>query len=367
MRRSRVRLDFNGLPLSAQAKACWLEEVLSTDPLFQLSQASRELWFVAPRTVELRRTELPLPGPGEILVRGLYSGISQGTEMLLYRGQGPTPFDPSMDAPDQATYPRRYGYAWVGEVVALADGELNICATVPLGARVFALLPHAEFHILKATSASLLAPNIPPERAVLASNLETAITCVWDAGISLGDRVVVLGGGIVGQLTAWLARFAGGQVRLVEPSARRLEVARFLGVHETFTPELDVPSGEADVVIEATGDPATLDRAIAHAGVEATVVVASFYGAKVADVRLGSAFHRKRLSLKASQVSRVPASRLTRWSLSRRFELVRSLLQRPELDALLDVPVPFEQAAAQYSRIEKSPGDGLQTVFRYHS
>lgn len=300
-----------------------------------------------------------------MLVRGLCSGISQGTEMLLYRGEGPTPFDPSLDVPGQATYPRRYGYAWIGEVVARANDDQNAAGSVSLGTRVFGLLPHAEFHIIGETSLSLLGPDIPAPRAVLAPNLETAITCVWDAGVALGDRVVVLGGGIVGLLVAWLAQSAGGQVRLVEPSARRLAVARSLGVHETLTPEQDMPSGSADVVIEATGDPQTLDRAIAHAGLEATVVVASFYGSRVSPVDLGSAFHRKRLSLKASQVSRVPSTQQARWSLARRFELVRTLLARPELDVLLDPPVPFEQAAEAYRRIDKAPGDGLQTVFQY--
>ena len=339
---------------------------MSTDPSVRYtSQASRELWFVAPRTVELRRTELTFPAEGELLVRGLCSGISQGTEMLLYRGQGPTPFDPSLDAPGQATYPRRYGYAWVGEVIAHANDVQNTATSVPLGTRVFGLLSHAEFHVIDATSLSMLGADIPPERAVLASNLETAITCVWDAGVSLGDRVVVLGGGIVGQLVAWLAHSAGGQVRLVEPSARRLAVARLLGVHEAVTPEKDDPSGSADVVIEATGDPQTLDRAIAHAGLEAKVVVASFYGGRISAVNLGSAFHRKRLSLKASQVSRVPPTRQVRWSLSRRFELVRTLLARPVLDVLIDPPVPFEQAPEVYRRIDQSPGDGLQTVFQY--
>jgi len=300
-----------------------------------------------------------------VLVRGLCSGISQGTEMLLYRGEGPTPFDPSLDVLGQATYPRRFGYAWVGEVMARANDVQIAAGSVPLGTRVFGLLPHAEFHIIGETSLSLLGPDIPAQRAVLLPNLETAITCVWDAGVTLGDRVVVLGGGIVGLLVAWLAQSAGGRVRLVEPSQRRIEAACRLGVHEVLTPEQDIPSGAADVVIEATGDPQTLDRAIAHAGLEATVVVASFYGSRVSPVDLGSTFHRKRLSLKASQVSRVPSTRQARWSLARRFELVRTLLARPELDVLLDPPVPFEQAAEVYRRIDQAPGDGLQTVFQY--
>ncbi len=328
-------------------------------------QLSSELWFVAPRQVEMRRVELPCPARGQVLVRGLCSGISQGTELLLYRGEGPTPFDPSLDAADQDTYPRRYGYAWVGEVVASADEDNEHHPSIPLGTRVFALAPHAEFHVLDLASLAPLSPDIPPERAVLCANLETALTCVWDAGVSLGDEVVVLGGGIVGQLVAWLAHVSGGRVRLVEPSARRRDVARLLGVREAFAPDEDEPTGKADVVIEATGNPQALDQAIAHAGLEAAVVVVSFYGTRVAPVSLGANFHRKRLSLKASQVSRVPSGQQARWSPARRFDFVHTLLATPELDALLDPPVPFEHAAAVYSRIDLFPGDGLQTVFRY--
>ena len=339
---------------------------MSTDPSVRyVSPVSRELWFVAPRTVELRRTVLPFLAEGEVLVRGICSGISQGTEMLLYRGEGLTPFDPSLDAPEQAIYPRRYGYAWIGEVIARANNVQQTIGCLSLGTRVFGLLPHAEFHVIGEKSLSLLGADIPAQRAVLAPNLETAITCIWDAGVALGDRVVVLGGGIVGQLVAWLALAAGGQVRLVEPSTRRLEVARLLGVHEALTPEQDAPSGAADVVIEATGEPQNLDRAIAHAGLEAKVVVASFYGARVSPVEFGTDFHRKRLSLKASQVSRMPSAWQARWSLARRFELVRTLLARSELDVLLDPPVPFENAVVEYNRMDQAPGDGLQTVFQY--
>src|SRR5262249_3308240 len=161
-------------------------------------------------------------------------------------------------------YPRRYGYAWVGEVV---EG-----AALPAGTRVFALAPHGERHVFEATAVRALDFAIPPPRAVLAANLETAVTCVWDAGVSLGDRVAGLGGGVGGLLVARLASGTGGRVRLVEPSARRREAAAALGV-EAIDPDHDEPRAEADVVVEATGDPAVLARAIAHAGPEASVVV----------------------------------------------------------------------------------------------
>jgi 2-desacetyl-2-hydroxyethyl bacteriochlorophyllide A dehydrogenase len=295
-----------------------------------------------------------------VLARALASGVSQGTELLLYRGEGPTPFDPSFDLPGAPTYPRRYGYAWVGEIV----GRGSLVDELPEGTRVFALAPHGDMHVLDVASARPLDGAIPPSRAVLAANLETAITCVWDAGVSLGDRVVVLGGGVVGLLIARLARSAGARVLLVEPSPRRRAVARALGADVASVDE-DRPSAEADVVIEATGDPATLERAIAHAGHEAVVAVVSFYGARTAPVPLGTDFHRRRLRLQSTQVSSLPASRGPRWSMARRFELVKTLLLDDTLDALLERPCPFADAAAVYQRLDRAPGDAIQTVFGY--
>ena len=320
---------------------------------------ARELWFLGPRRVEVRDGPIPDPTSRQVLARALASGVSQGTELLLYRGEGPTPFDPSLDAPGAPTYPRRYGYAWVGEVVGGASGP-----GVAPGTRVFALAPHGDFHAIDVTEARPIDPAIPPRRAVLAASLETAVTCVWDAGVQLGDFVIVLGGGIVGLLVARLAAFAGGRVRLIEPSPRRRAVAQALGIAAS-SPEEDVPRADADVVVEATGNPSLLERAIAHAGREAVVVVASFYGSRTAPLPLGSDFHRRRIRILSSQVSSVPPSRTARWSLARRFELVRSLLLDASLDALVAEAHPFADAAGVYARLDRAPGDAIQTVFDY--
>ena len=324
------------------------------------ARASRELWFEGPRRVLLREGAVPDVGAGQVLARAVASGISQGTELLLYRGEGKTPFDPSLDRPGAPLYPRRYGYAWVGEVVARGEGVEGL----PVGTRIFALAPHGDLHALESRSVHEIDRRIPASRAVLAASLETAVTSLWDAGASLGDEVVVLGGGVIGLLIARLATSTGGRVRLVETSPRRRAVARDLGI-AAVSPDDDHPSGDADVVFEATGDPAVLDRAIAHAGQEATVVVVSFYGARTAAVSLGSEFHRRRLVLKASQVSSIPPGRSRRWSAARRFDLVQTLLADPALDRLIDPPVGFEAAPAAYDRLDRAPGDAMQTVFVY--
>ncbi len=320
----------------------------------------RELWFTGPRSVELR--SVPARGAlaaGELRARALVSGVSQGTELLLYKGEGPTPFDPSLDAPGAPTYPRRYGYAWVGEVIESES------AAHPVGARLFALLPHAEQHCFEASRAMLLPAEIPPERAVLAANLETAVNTVWDAGIGLGDDVVVIGGGIVGLLAGYAARRSGAaRVRLVEPSAERRNAASALGF-DAASSSVPPEHGSADVVIEASGNPACLDAAIGLARDEGLIAVASFYGSRVSPVALGADFHRRRLTLRASQVSRIPGGRTARWSFERRFGLVTELLRSPVLDALLEKTTPFEDAPATYARLASAPGAALQTSFGY--
>jgi 2-desacetyl-2-hydroxyethyl bacteriochlorophyllide A dehydrogenase len=321
----------------------------------------RELWFVGPRQIELRAARgTPSLMPGQLLARALFSGVSQGTELLLYRGEGPANFDPSVDDGATALYPRRYGYSWVGEIVdSRVDG-------VQPGQRVFCLRPHGDVHRLDTGQFRLLPSTVPGDRATLAANLETALNVVWDAGIALGDDVVVLGGGIVGLLVTWLAKRAGAsRVRVVEPSSRRCATALLLGTDSAVSPDVDHPNADADVVIEATGHPASLDRAIQHAGDQAVVVVASFYGTRRAPVSLGSDFHRRRLQLRASQVSRLPAGKTARWNTDRRFERVLEYLTDNRLDALLDAPTPFDEAPELFARLDADASGSLQAILRY--
>jgi 2-desacetyl-2-hydroxyethyl bacteriochlorophyllide A dehydrogenase len=321
---------------------------------------ARELWFAAPGRVELREATLAALRPAQVRACALASGISQGTELLLYRGEGPEPFDPSLDAPGAPTYPRRYGYAWVGEVTESHAPEL-----AP-GARVFALAPHGDTWATSASGFRALEPEIPAERAVLSANCETAVNVVWDSGVALGDHVVVLGGGVVGLLCGYLAKLAGArQVTLVEPSARRRAAATQLGFDAALPPDQGPEPGVADLAIEATGNPACLDQAITCLRHEGVVCVASFYGQRVAKVALGSDFHRKRLTLRASQVSHVPPAQRGRWSLDRRFELVRELLRDSALDALLEPSVSFADAPAVYDGLATAPAERLQVVFHY--
>jgi threonine dehydrogenase-like Zn-dependent dehydrogenase len=324
----------------------------------------RALWFVGPREVEIRDEPVRAPGPREVVVRAIASGVSQGTEMLLYKGEGPEVFDPSLEREPEGragtgtgtgtgtgetrdgTYPRRYGYAWVGEVVG-GGSE----ARLGVGTRVFALVAHGDTHVLGDEQVRALPGDVPAARAVLAANMETAVTCVWDAGVSFGDDAVVLGGGVVGILTAWLLAQSGANVTLVERSEARRLAARAL-VPSAIIEASATPDGSADVVIEATGDPRVLDDAVAWARPEGRIVVASFYGTRRAPVDLGDAFHRRRLELRASQVSSIPPRLRERWTHARRWMLVLSLLHERALDALLAPPTPFERAADLYASLD---------------
>lgn len=313
------------------------------------------LWFVAPGQVELREVELPEPGPDEVLVRGLYSAVSSGTERHLVLGTGPTPFDPSLDFEGAPVYPRSYGYAWVGEVC----GGLGM----ERGTRVFALASHADAHVLRRDRVRVLPEALPPLRATLAASMETAVNAVWDAEVGLGDAVLVLGAGTVGALCAALSLRAGaGRVHVVEPNDARREAVRELGVRETRRPrELE---GHFDVVVEATGHPELLDTAIEHTATEGRVVVVSFYGTRVAPLALGQRFHRERLSLLSSQVSTIPPRRRARFDVARRFELVLELLADPRLDALFEPAVVFSEAPLAYRRLVTEPGP-KQLAFSY--
>ncbi len=322
---------------------------------------SRALWFVGPKKVELRGEAVRSPGPREVVVRALASCVSQGTELLLYRGEGPAAFDPTLDVAASAapTYPRRYGYAWVGEVIAKGES-----ARLAEGTRVFALAPHGDVHVLNDDLVRALPEDYPATRAVLAANLETAVTCVWDANVTLGDDVVVLGGGVVGILTAWLLAKSGVTVTLLERSEKRRAAARAL-VPAAMTEVDAAADGTADVVIEATGDPRMLDAAVAWARPEGRIVVASFYGTRRAAIDLGDRFHRGRLELRASQVSSIPPRLRERWTPARRWMFVLSLLRERALDALLAPPVPFDRAAELYAALDRDANVPPAHVFVY--
>jgi Zn-dependent alcohol dehydrogenase len=318
----------------------------------------RAFWIAAPGRGEIRAEALPSASAGDVEVRTLFSGISRGTEALVFRGRVPVSEYQRMRAPFQAgdfPGPLKYGYASVGRV---ERGPREL-----LDRHVFALYPHQTRYVVPAAAVHVLPPDVPPQRAVLAANLETAVNGLWDAHPQIGDRIVVIGAGTVGGLVAWLAgRIHGCDVELVDINPQRASVARALGVR--FTGPDSVSDG-ADIVVHASGSAAGLDLALRVAGFEATIVELSWYGDQTVPIALGQAFHARRLTIKASQVGNVAASQRARWNSGRRMQFALASLADPALDALITGETPFESLPQVMAQLADGTLDALCHRVRY--
>lgn len=318
------------------------------------------LWYAAPGRVDLRPCEIPLPGPGEARVRTLWSGVSRGTERLVLGGLVPASEHGRMRAPlqeGQFPFPVKYGYCAVGVVEHGPEGLE--------GRTVFALHPHQDLFNAPAGMLCPVPEDVPARRAVLAANMETALNGLWDSGAGPGDRIVVVGAGVVGLLAARLAAgLPGAEVHAVDVDPRRREIAEALGLAFS-TPE--AAPGDADVVIHASGSPEGLGLALACAGFEAAVVEMSWYGDRAVAAPLGGPFHSRRLRLVSSQVGEVAPSRRPRWSHRRRLEAALGLLADPALDALITDEVPFADLPSALPALLAAGAPGLGAAVRYPS
>lgn len=296
-----------------------------------MPQRARQFWIRAPGRGEIVDAELAPTQPGEVLVRALYSGISRGTESLVFRGEVPASQRQAMRAPFQEGEfpgPLKYGYSSVGEVLDAPGAENRLA-----GRTVFCLYPHQDLYTVPARAVAVLPEGVPPGRAVLAANLETAVNAVWDARPTVGDRVLVIGAGVVGLLVAWLCRqVPGTRVTAVDPDRSRAAAAAGLDVELA---ERVPAAAEADLVVHASGRPEGLAAALEAAALEATVLELSWYGDRAVPVALGEAFHSRRITLKSSQVGRIPPAQAPRWTHGRRMALVLELLREPQLDLLI--------------------------------
>jgi NADPH:quinone reductase-like Zn-dependent oxidoreductase len=319
---------------------------------------ARAFWIAAPGRGELRVEPVPSPRPDEVLVRALFSGISRGTEALVFQGRVPWSERGRMAAPFQAgefPAPVKYGYANVGTI---EDGPRELT-----GRTAFTLFPHQTRYVVPVDAVHILPDGVPPARAVLTANLETAINGVWDAAIHVGDRVSVIGAGTVGSLAAWIAgRIAGCRVELVDVNPARASVARALGVQFATPSEA---RKDADVVVHASGSPSGLQLALEVAGFESTIVELSWYGDQRVMVPLGEAFHPRRLTIKSSQVGTVAAAQRARWDSRRRMELALAMIADPALDVLITGESPFEDLPRVMAQLANAPGDAIFHRIRY--
>jgi 2-desacetyl-2-hydroxyethyl bacteriochlorophyllide A dehydrogenase len=327
-----------------------------------MTLTAKQFWMLEPGRGGIVEASLAPRKADEVLVRTVYSGISRGTEALVFRGQVPRSQHESMRAPFQEgdfTGPLKYGYASVGEVEEAPDTHTGAL----VGSTVFCLFPHQDRYCVPADAVTVVPDGVPAARAVLAASMETAITITWDARPTVGDRILVIGGGVVGLLVAWLCRHVPGtSVTVVDPDPQRAAVARELQVgHVEGSPREDL----ADLVIHASGHADGLRLALSVAGLEGTVIEASWYGDREVSLPLGEDFHVRRLTLRSSQVSHIPADRAPRWTHERRMRTALGLLRAPELDALVTDESPFVELPSVMARLSRDPQGVLCHRIRY--
>jgi len=328
---------------------------------------SNTVTFTAPRQVELRQESLPALGADCVLVETICSAISAGTEMLVYRGQFPREVDSVDSISSGLDYPTAYGYACVGRVIEHGSHVDPKWA----GRLIFSFQPHASHFI---TSTDCLVPipeNISPETACFLPNMETAVNLVQDAAPILGERVLVLGQGVIGLLTTSLLREFPLESLLTADHYELRRKASGVTVSldssaSNFREQVKslLKSG-ADLTLELSGSPSALDDAIALTCFSGRVVIGSWYGEKRAPIDLGHSFHHSRIKLISSQVSTIAPELSARWDKSRRFDVAWKALERIKPEKWITHRFPIEHAADAYRLLDERPQETIQVIFNY--
>jgi len=323
-----------------------------------MTEKASAFWIARPGVGEIRDEPLPAFAAGQVLVRALYSAVSRGTESLVFQGRVPPSEYQRMRCPHQVGSfpgPLKYGYANVGTVVE-GSAELR-------GRAVFCLYPHQSAYLVAADAVVPVPDGVPPERAVLAANMETALNALWDASPLLADRVTVVGAGVLGCLAAYLAgRIPGVEVELVDVKPERARIAGALGVR------FAMPGGasrERDLVLHASGAPSGLRSALDLAAPESTILELSWYGDAEVSLPLGQAFHVRRLTLRSSQVGTVSPKARARHTHRSRLATALSLCADRALDVLIDGESDFRDLPVVMAELTASGGGPLCRRLRY--
>ena len=336
-------------------------------------RARKSLYFVAPSAAEVRDEPLPSPSAGEVMVATLLSAVSPGTEMLVYRGQAPAELavdDTIAALGGTFGFPIKFGYAAVGRVIEVGKGVDGSW----LGRAVFAFNPHESHFVAPVTDLIPLPEGISPEDAVFLPNMETAVSFLMDGKPVIGERVAVIGQGIVGLLTtALLAELPLGGLVAVDPLALRRAWALRLGATAAADPEnvagtLGQYFGDAlgaDLTYELSGNPKALDLAIALTGEHGRILIGSWYGNKPVQVDLGGRFHRAHIRLIGTQVSALSAEWLGRWTKRRRLEVAWGMLRRHRPQRLITHRFAITDAPKAYRMLEEDSAAAVQIIFTY--
>jgi 2-desacetyl-2-hydroxyethyl bacteriochlorophyllide A dehydrogenase len=341
---------------------------------------ARQAVFRAPRTVAMRDVEEPGLEHNQVRIRTLFSGISRGTEMAVYRGEAPfytKRFDPvtrlfiAAAEPDWH-YPLPYGYENVGEVTEVGAGVSGLRP----GDVVFTYSPHQTQVVIDEQQAYPLPETVAPEEGVFVALLGVAYNAILDAQILLGETVAIFGMGVVGLLLVQLARLSGAaQIIAVDLLDSRLAHARRLGAHRTVVPG-QVPdvaleirrwteNRGADVAIECSGSSTALNEAIRTVGFQGRVVAVSFITGEARKLYLGEEFHHNRVRIVSSQAAGVNPALTPRWNSARKLSAALNLLPQLDLDGLISHRFPFEQAAQAYQVVDQHPEESLQVILTY--
>lgn len=319
---------------------------------------ARAFWVRSAGSGEICNVSLPEPGPGDVLVRTLHTAVSRGTESIVFGGRVPPSQYLQMRAPFQVgdfPSPVKYGYLNVG-VVEHGPPDL-------LDRTVFCLYPHQTAYVVPAEAVTVVPDDVPPARAVLAGTVETAVNALWDAAPLVGDRVVVIGAGMVGCSAArLLARFPAVDVTLVDVNADRATVAQALEVR--FAAPKDAPR-DVDLVVHASGTAAGLQLALDLLRPEGTVLDLSWYGDEPVSLRLGESYHSRRLTIRSSQVGVVSPSRRSSRTTADRLALALDLLRDDAFDSLLAPPTPFGQLPALMTALVTGDVRGVCQTINY--
>jgi NADPH:quinone reductase-like Zn-dependent oxidoreductase len=335
------------------------------DPPHRRADRALALFYEAPSSANIRTVRIPLlteddGAKADVVIRSLYSGLSRGTERLVFQGRLPESEWARMRAPHQTgdfPFPVKYGYAAVG--VAEAG------ASAVIGRNYFALFPHQSRFVLPLASLVPLPDGLPPRRAILAANMETALNAVWDSGAVAGQSIAVIGAGLVGCLIGFLAaRLPGTKVTLIDRLPERARVAEQLGLGFS-TP--DAAEGGAEIVFHTSASEAGLRLALDIAAFEGTIVEASWFGDRQITLPLGGSFHSQRLRLISTQVGSVAPVMRARMTHRQRLETALRLLDDARLDALITEEVAFEELPAALPRLLAADAPGIATAIRYQA
>ncbi len=337
----------------------------------------KSLYFLAPGIVETRQEQLADPGPEQVLVRTILSGISPGTEMLLYRGQFPNQLglDENIESlTGKAAYPLKYGYAAIGEIIDTGE----TVSPEWIGRRVFSFQPHVSHFLTETHLLQIVPDGLTVEEAVFLPNMETAVNFVMDGAPMIGENIIIFGQGIVGLLTtALLAQYPISNLTTIDHYPLRRQISLDLGADSSHEPSEFVPGHGAfqdpqkkdrqgvDLVYELTGDPKVLNQAIEVCGLNGRIIIGSWYGKKQAMVDLGGWFHRSRIKMISSQVSSINPEFSGRWGKERRFQVAWDMIAQLDTAKLITHRFPLEKAEDAYRLLDQNPGEAIQVVFTY--